>query len=637
MRRMILLVAALILVASAVAAAADEFLELEGLHLLAWEDLPEGTPALAGPLSSAVLMAWHADNGYPRLLPDLNGDGRIDEADTVELAIEFADQMIRFDGPTWDPSVVDVLAQYVADHYPGTFELWVYDPSLPGEFLGHLGRPFDPGAYPGIEVLLLEEPNHPAYVEHLERRRPGIVGIGFEPEPNDFCVSRSAVLAEEAGAWPVDLVNTSHEAFGPDPIWNTLLGEEFGSWLFDRGEWMPFEVFIVLVPVQEGKGEAEGEPGDPFEPGNGPGGDPGGDPGDPGRDPGDPFDPGGGDQPRDPTYPRGDSGDPREPFDPLDPEEFFPCCFPDGTCQILTAESCFELGGSIQYGAASCQEADCPAQTGDCASVDGEITAICYTYENGVLRVYASYAIRNHSPVDAKDITAYGLVGLNDGINGLGGGPDSQDWKYGLDIPANSSYTYDVVYTASAPNLDLSNLTYLYGSLWLQKEAPWDCWPITRQAWVNAWDPAPRCHPSGTPPGGEDGGDPVGEPPGGSEGEPSGGLPNLWVTNVGGGWTWSDDGREHAIATAGGTIHNGGQATAVDVRAKIKVGGRSKTVTVGTLSPGQQKSVTATFDLGSYDSVSWPVKVTVTADPTNSIAEADESNNETKSAIPRGS
>ena len=56
-------------------------------------------------------------------------------------------------------------------------------------------------------------------------------------------------------------------------------------------------------------------------------------------------------------------------------------------------------------------------------------------------------------------------------------------------------------------------------------------------------------------------------------------------------------------------------------------------MTVGTLAAGQQKSVTATFNMGSFDSLNWPLKVVVEADPTNAIAEADETNNVTEGAI----
>ena len=894
MRRIGLLTVILTLSLFAVVATGQEFLELETLHLIAWEDIPGGELTYAGPLSAAILMAWHAETGYPRLLEDLNGDGHIDEADTIELALEFAEPMGAHDGPVWDPRIVDVLAPYVADRYPDTFEMWVYDPSIPDEFRDHLGRSFDPADYPGIEILILEEPSHLAYVEHLEHHRPGIVGIGFESDPNEYAVSRSAVLDREPVGWPVDLANTSRMIFGPEPVWETILRERFEAWVFDLGDWIPFEAFIVLVPVRNAEGgpaDTPGDdPGDPFDPG--PGGDPGDDPFDPGQPGGDPGgDPGGGDRPRYPGEPGGEPGG-----DPFDPETPSACCLPDGSCQMLPTDACERLGGAVTLGA-DCSMVRCPGSTDDCSAVEGEITDICYTYENGILSVYASYEIHNKSPVDAHDITAYALVGLNDGFNGLGGGPECQYWQYGLDIKGNSTYSFSHVFSTSAPNLDLSNLTYLYGSLWLQKEAPWTCWGITKQAWVNTWDPAPRCGPSGssgTPPGGREGeGEPGAEPPPGSsgdgaegacclpdgscgrmseddcrsqdglyygpgtdcssircfpaepppcpivysrvtdacqmylgpdqpmivkadfeirnpgtedaisvgvkvlagtplqpnlmttyndmyefvipvipaggshsfsqtftidpappaltgqtavmifaapitplckpsitsisqvfhlltftagerlcplietdspgetggdvlgacclpdghceildatecdriggqfrgenttcsegacdEGEPepgedpepepepepgqepggepgtepgTGALPNLWVTDVSG--SWSVNVQEDVIVTVGGIVHNGGQATASSVRASVSAGGESSSKFVGTILAGGQKQISDTVNIGSYESVSWPISISITVDPKNRIVEADETNNTTSSAI----
>jgi len=386
---------------------------LHDLHLVAVDDIPGGSSTYDGPVSAAILMAWHAEHGYSQLLPDLNGDGRIDEQDTIELAIQFADPMRADRGPVRDPFLVDTMAEYVAQRYPDTFQLWVYDPSLPDEYNMFFGQPFDPMRVPGIEIVILEEPSHRSYVDHLEEDRPGVVGIGFEPEPNDFAVSRSARLQEEPEGWPVGLANTSHEAFGPGSIWETLLREAPEFWEFDRGEWIQFETLIVLVPIRD---PGEGEPEEPQ------------------------------DEPDDPGGKTWDDPDPGEPGD--DPGE----------------------------------------------------------------------------------------------------------------------------------------------------------------------------------PGGDPGDDPQGNP-----------LPNLWVTNMTGCWSWSNDGREHVIATVTGIVHNGGQATATGVKARVTANGVSKTVSVGTLTAGSQKQVSAILDLGSIDTMIWPVQTSIMADPANLITEADETNNNTNSAFPQSS
>ncbi|MBN1859262.1 hypothetical protein JW848_08670 [Candidatus Bipolaricaulota bacterium] len=306
--------------------------------------------------------------------------------------------MRAFEGPVTDPMLVDVIARYVAERYPDTFELLIYDPSFPEEYREVLERAFCPNAVPGIEFVLLHEPEHEVYVRHLEEGSPGVVGIGFEPEPNRFAVGRSAVIAEELRGWPVDLANTSHDAFGSAAVWETFLRFESERWQMEVEDLIPFETSIVPIPIREADGEPQ--------------------PDDPGYDPG---------------------RDPRDPFDPGEPE------------------------------------------------------------------------------------------------------PEP--------------------------------------------------------------DPDPVL------------------------------LPNLWVTDMTGCWTWSNDGRERVVAPITGIVHNGGQASASGVRASITAGGGSTTVLVGTIGAGGQKAVTATIDVGSIDVVGRPVSTSITADPSNTIAEADESNNTTDSAF----
>ena len=527
---------------------------------------------------------------------------------------------------------------------------------------------------------------------------------------------------------------------------------------------------------------------------------------------------------------------------------------------MLAADPCERLGGTVTLGA-DCATITCPGGKEPCSAVWGEITDICYTYQDGVLRVFASYAIHNTSSVKAENLTAYALVGLNDGVSGFGGGAECQYWQYGLGIPGNSTHTFDHVFTTQAPTLDLSKLSYLYGSLWLQKESPWSCWGITQQAWVQAWDPAPRCGPpaGGDPSGGEpedgvcclpdgtcmkldatdcdsvggayistasdcagvdcgkilvgdcpklsarfldicrtvdettgdvtihitaeientgegdalgaelhtsggwgftgenqtllfvrdakwtgnvlagqklqhqfslnigtaptydtfhpwadvaawmsempcnwagdsvdsvdpdgsilvcpvepgtgpgdgstgaccfedgtcdeltagacerrggefrgegsdcrtadceEGGEPAPEPDPEPDPEPSA-LPNLWVTDMTG--CWSVDVQENVIATVTGIVHNGGQASASLVRARVTADGKSTTVTVGSIAAGGQAQVSASINLGAYGSASWPVQTSITADPSDAITEADETNNTTQSAFPQSS
>jgi len=407
MRRTILVAVCVLLCAPALTAFSNESIELEGLHLVAWEDVPGGTPTFTGPVSAAILMAWHAEHGYSRLLGDLNGNGCVDEPDTVALSTQFADSMRARDGSVWDPHLVDAVARYVGERYPDAFELWIYDPSFPEEYGRHMGHAFEPGRYPGIAIQVRERPSRQAYVEHLEHDRPGIVGVGYELAANVFAVSRSAQLRETPDGWPVDLASTHHDLFGPGSVWNTFLRETTEYWYFALEEGIPFETLIVLVPIREPE-EGPDVPGEPEQPGD--------EPQDPGDEPGD--EPG---------------GEPEQPQDP-------------------------------------------------------------------------------------------------------------------------------------SPTL----------------------------------------------------------------------LPNLWVTNMDGCWSISQDAREHVIALVSGTVHNGGQAAASNVEVLVLANGVSATLTIGLLPAGSQAGVIfRDLDLGPYDTMSWPVQTSITADPYNQIPEADETNNSTNSAFPK--
>jgi hypothetical protein len=662
MRRTVLLAVGLGLLLVPLLASGQESVELDGIHLVAWEDIPGASPRFAAPVSAAILMAWHAAHGYPQLLPDLNGDGRVDEADTIELARQFAEPMGALQGPVWDPRVVDVVAHYVADRYPDTFQLWIYDPSIEEEFREHMGRSFDPADDPGIEIRLLEEPSREAYVSHLEQQRPGIVGIGSEPEVNDFAVSRSAVLHEEPDGWPVDLVNSNHEAFGPDPVWQTLLRIEPDRWAFDHRGWTPFEVFIVLVPIREAEEGTIPSNGSQDEPG----GEPGDNPNNPGDTPGD--EPGtkpGGEPGTTPGGTPSNSGTPDNfPTYTPDPSDDGACCLPTGSCDTTNRELCERLGGTFFYGL-TCETLICPSPSeGPCSAVQGDILDMCYKYEaDGSLTIQVTYELVNNGPVAAHNIQALYIGSIGHNNNAFTGNV----WEYGITIgPNGGTYTHTEYFNGPG---NIPGPLRLYGGLWIQKLPPWDCWGIVKQGAVKIDEPAVLCD-GGTPGGGDE--DLVGacclpdgscdrltaaqcdqrsgafRGPGSScaqdcpssepEPEPTPtALPNLWVTDMNGCWSWSTDGREHVIATVTGIVHNGGQADASNVRARVTAGGTSTIVTVGSISAGGQKTVSATLDVGSYDTVSWPVQTSITADPTSVIAEADETNNTTNSAFPQSS
>ena len=483
----ILFLSCVLLASIAAIAVASEPFVLEELHLIHWEDIPEGKPSYTGPVSAAILMAWYAEHGYPLLLSDLNGDGRINEEDTLLLARDFGEAMggRLIDDKLGDPFIVYPLARYIAERYPNEFRMLVYDESFPEEVERDLGQPFAPTEVAGIVLDVLENPFYELYVHHLEAQRPGIVGIGFDiPEWNDFAVSRSYIPIEEPGGRPVDLASTGYEQFAREPVWETLMRLEPERWGFLMPEWVPFEILIILLPEDE-------EIGSPGQPGDGPGDDPG-DPFDPGNDPGDPFDPG---------------GDPRLPSFPFDPDGPGPCCLPDGSCAEVNAIECQDLGGTFGIPGLSCQDVDCfPRTDNPCAILQGEVTDLCYDYDrtSSTVTISGTFKIHNTGSANASNISAMLIASISDGVN-VG---TETVWIHNLTIPAGTTHTMQLVFTDT---VNLGTPTGMYAAMWLQQAAPASCPAVIKPAVGLTQIPPVLCD-GGTPPGGNSGGTPGGIP-----------------------------------------------------------------------------------------------------------------------------
>lgn len=235
---------------------------LRDLLLVSHAGIPGGTAAHRGPMSAAILMAWFSHHGYPALLPDLNGDGKQDEADIVLLAVQFAKEMgVEPDRPARDPQLMDALARYVSERYPKEFSLKIWDDTFVEEYRAVFGKPFSPGDYPLIEIELKGNAGHADYTGELLSGEGVILGLGQERETNAFFVGRSFQLAEAAEGWPVDFVDTSD-----DPFQAGLQGQILSTWmrpgpthtLVRYGDWTLLEFMLSLSPLR--KPGAEGTP-----------------------------------------------------------------------------------------------------------------------------------------------------------------------------------------------------------------------------------------------------------------------------------------------------------------------------------------------------------------------------------------
>lgn len=224
------------------------------LKLLSHERLSDGTVAHSGPLCAAIVMAWFAHHGYPGLLPDLNGDGKVNEEDTLILAGRFAREMgVRPDQPALDPKLMDVVARYVGETYPKEFARKIWDDSFAAEYQAVFGKAFSPSDYPRIEVRLFPNASHGDYVAELGAGEGVIVGLGKEKGTNTFMVGRSFELAETRAGWPVDFVDTSDDPFQPGvqgQVFTTEMQKGPDHWLVRYAGWTPLEFMLSLSPIR---------------------------------------------------------------------------------------------------------------------------------------------------------------------------------------------------------------------------------------------------------------------------------------------------------------------------------------------------------------------------------------------------
>ena len=152
----------------------------DDLELISQQSLPTWSARWTGPIEAATILAWLAENGYGQFVRDSNGDGVVDELDTIQLADDMGRLLMGTETQrgTTDARLVLGLAQYVAGLYPDEFVLKIYDVGFPSELLAEGLGAYSPTMVPGILLEVKpEEPNIAAYEVEMERRR------GRHPRP----------------------------------------------------------------------------------------------------------------------------------------------------------------------------------------------------------------------------------------------------------------------------------------------------------------------------------------------------------------------------------------------------------------------------------------------------------------------
>lgn len=239
-------------------------LVLTDMQLISQESLPHWTPAWTGPIQGATIAAWFAEYGYPALMRDFNGDGVIDELDTIELADDFGLGIMRTETPrgTTDVRLVVGLGNYIAEHYPDQFVLKIYDLSFPHEFAAQGYGTFASDAIPGIILELKEEPSIEAYIHELSTGEGVIVGLEEgEVDRNRYLSGRSFLYEQTPeGYTPLDFAWAQEDRWEPGhqgQVLETVGKMENRFYLEFQGRWIPVEFMLALSPLVEREVETE--------------------------------------------------------------------------------------------------------------------------------------------------------------------------------------------------------------------------------------------------------------------------------------------------------------------------------------------------------------------------------------------
>ncbi len=230
--------------------------EISDLQLISIASKPTWDDNWTGAVEAATILAWFNDHGFPNFLSDLNGDGVIDELDTIELADLLGRGEMKANTPhgATDSRLVQGLAKYVADKYPGQFQLKIYDTGFPMEFQQQFGKAFAPDVIPGIDLVLQdEEPSFLPYKLDLMSAGGVIIGIEVGDKLSYYLAGRSFLFEQlEQGEHGVDLAWSKEDVWTEGAQGQVLktTTKQTDSWYLQyNGEWKKVEFMLTLHPT----------------------------------------------------------------------------------------------------------------------------------------------------------------------------------------------------------------------------------------------------------------------------------------------------------------------------------------------------------------------------------------------------
>ncbi len=261
MKRWWLLVVIALVALSAVASAQDAVLEgyvRDDLQLISQQSLPTWSARWTGPIEAATILAWLADHGYGQFVRDYNGDGVVDEQDTIRLADDLGRMLMATDSRrgTTDVRLVLGLAQYVAGLYPNEFVLKIYDVGFPSEVAQEGLGAYSPDMVPGIVLEMKEEPSIEAYKAEMQAAEGVILGLVANPDSSNAYLAGRSFLFENTveGYTPIDLALSEEDRWLAGIQGQALqtVGVMNDAFFLDyHGQWTPVEFMLALSPAHE--------------------------------------------------------------------------------------------------------------------------------------------------------------------------------------------------------------------------------------------------------------------------------------------------------------------------------------------------------------------------------------------------
>ena len=208
----------------------------------------------SGPTVSAINFGYLAEHGYQKLAVDHDGNGEIEASDIEPLAGKLGSEYMATDPDegTTDPKLVEGIARYVGEKYPGQFEIKVYESEFRTEYQQVMGEEL-PEVISSVPIRVFTDPEFKVYEKELRAGEMIWLGLPQQDSPlNHYLAGRSLDVRKTMdGKYPVDFGEPKEKSFQPGKgqIIETVMTDSGG--LEYGGATRPVDIIIALSPLEE--------------------------------------------------------------------------------------------------------------------------------------------------------------------------------------------------------------------------------------------------------------------------------------------------------------------------------------------------------------------------------------------------